>query len=283
VPDPRLIVLGPGGKLGRAFVAVLTARGLPFRTAGRRGADLTVDLLQPESLAGIDHADVVVNCVGWTDVDGAEAHEEAATRINGHALGALGRRCREVGAVLVHFGTDYVFDGLAQAPWPVDAPLSPINAYGRSKAAGERALAASGADHLLLRTSWLYAPWGRSFVLAIARLARARAELAVVDDQRGRPTSAEGLARTTLALLERGARGTLHATDGGECSRYELALHVASRVAPGCVVRPCASADHPRPARRPSYSVLDLGPTEALIGPLPGWREGVDAVLRRIS
>ncbi|MBX3246632.1 MAG: dTDP-4-dehydrorhamnose reductase [Myxococcales bacterium] len=281
--ERRFVVVAPTGMLGRAFVELGAARGLPLRTAGRQGADLEVDLLAPTTLAAIDDVDVVINCAAWTDVDGAETHEADATRLNGDAVRALAERCRDVGALLVHFGTDYVFDGEGEAPYPVDAPLAPLNAYGRSKAAGERALAEVGAPHLYLRTSWLYAPWGKNFVLTIAKLARERDALKVVDDQRGRPTSAEGLARTTLALVEAGARGTLHATDGGECTWFELAAHIASRVAPGCAVQPCSSDEYPRPAKRPRYSVLDLGPTEALIGPLPDWREQVDAVLAKLS
>lgn len=279
----RALVLAPGGMLGRAFVELFDARGVPFRTAGRKGADVAVDLLEPATLESIDDVDVVVNCAAWTDVDGAEAHEDEATRLNGDAVRALAERCREIGAVLVHFGTDYVFDGEGRAPYPVDAPLAPLNAYGRSKAAGERALAEVGAPHLYLRTSWLYAPWGKNFVVTIAKLAQERDVLKVVDDQRGRPTSAEGLARATLALLDAGARGTLHATDGGECTWFELATHIASRVAPGCTVHPCTSDEYPRPAKRPRYSVLDLGPTEALVGPLPDWREQVDAVLAKLT
>lgn len=281
-PDRRFVVVGASGMLGRAFVTLLAARGAPARTAGRAGADLAVDLRDLATFAALDAADVVINCAAWTDVDGAEAREDVATRVNGHAVGALAARCRELGAVLVHFGTDYVFDGRARTPYPVDAPVAPLNAYGRSKAAGERALAASGADYLHLRASCLYAPWGENFVLTVAELARSRAELAVVDDQRSRPTSAVGLARATLALLEHGARGTLHATDGGDCTRYELAAHVVGRVAPGCVVRPVATSERPRGAERPAYSVLDIGDVEALLGPRPAWRDAVDAALAEL-
>ncbi len=275
----KLFVVAPSGMLGRAWMELLQERGLPHLSGGRP----SLDILDPSSVeAGIpSDVDVIVNCSAWTDVDGAETYEADATRVNGLGVRILAERAKRIGAVLVHYGTDYVFDGNGTAPYPVDAPLAPLNAYGRSKAAGELALHESGCAHLYLRTSWLYAPWGKNFVLTIAKLAKDRPSLRVVDDQRGRPTSAEHLARTTLALLEKGARGFLHATDGGECTWHELAAHVAARVNPSCVVEPCSSDEYPRPAKRPAYSVLDLGPTEALIGPMGDWRVHVDHVLER--
>src|SRR5690606_14409224 len=136
---------------------------------------------------------------------------------------------------------------------------------------------------LLIRTSWLYAPWGKNFVLTIARLAKEKPELRVVHDQRGRPTSAEHLARASLALLEAEAHGTFHVTDGGECSWFELAREVARTVAPSCAVHPCTSAEFPRPALRPAYSVLDLSETEARLGPMPDWRANLADALRRAT
>ncbi len=281
----KLFVVAPSGMLGRAWMELLRERGLPHCAGGRPG----LDILDGASVdAGIpSDVDVIVNCSAWTDVDGAETHEADATAVNGLAVRTLAERAKAIGAVLVHYGTDYVFDGQgsvdgeARAPYRVDAPVAPINAYGRSKAAGEAALKESGCEHLYLRTSWLYAPWGKNFVLTMAKLAKERDTLRVVDDQRGRPTSAEHLARTTLALLEKGARGFLHVTDGGECSWHELASHVASRVSPRCTVQPCSSDEYPRPAKRPAYSVLDVGPTEAIVGTLEDWRVHVDRVLHR--
>ena len=196
------------------------------------------------------------------------------------ALGALAAHARRTGSLLVAFSTDYVFDGAATSPYTVDHPRAPINAYGRSKAAGEEALEAAGAAYLNLRTSWLYAPWSKNFVRTIAAAARTRPVLRVVDDQRGRPTSTRTLVDTTLALVARGARGTLHVTDQGECTWHGLATEVARVVAPGCVVEPCASSEFPRPARRPAYSVLDLAETERLLGhALPPWQASLASVL----
>lgn len=275
-----VLVIGAGGMLGRAWMQLLAARGLEARAA-----DLpTLDLADDASVAAhvVPGLRAVINCAAYTDVDGAEADEATATAINGDAVARLVARCDAVGAPLVHYSTDYVFDGHASAPYATDRPCDPLNAYGRGKRVGEVALLASSGPHLLIRTSWLYAPWGKNFVVTIAQLARSRPELKVVDDQRGRPTSAEHLAWLSLELLERGQRGTFHGTDGGECTWFDFASAIAAAVAPECVVKPCSSAEFPRSAARPAYSVLDLSRTEAVLGPMPDWRDNLAAVLERL-
>lgn len=275
------LLVSPDGMLGRAFAELLVREGLHFDAITYPA----IDLSRPETIApalrpGISR---VINCSAYTDVDAAETNEALATAINGTGVGALASRCREIGAELVHFGTDYVFDGNATAPYPIDAPLAPQGAYGRSKAEGERALRSSGARHLYVRTSWLYAPWAKNFVRTIAGAARQRPQLRVVDDQRGRPTSAEHLARTTLALLERGREGTWHVTDGGECTWFGFAQEIVRLSGAACTVEPCTSAEFPRPARRPAYSVLDLSATEALLGAMPDWKTALADVMRRLE
>jgi dTDP-4-dehydrorhamnose reductase len=135
----------------------------------------------------------------------------------------------------------------------------------------------------VVRTSWVYAPWGRSFVTTILRLAAERERLRVVDDQRGRPTSALHLGRALVALIDRGARGTLHVTDGGECTWHRLASEIVRRARPGVAVEPCATSAFPTPARRPAYSVLDLTETERLLGPMPPWQDDLAEVLERLA
>lgn len=274
----KVVLLGAGGMLGRAFAQRLQAAGSAVDVP-------KLDLSRQEAVAALPVADgaTVINCAAWTDVDGAEAAEAEATVVNGHAVGWLAERCHDAGATLVHFSTDYVFDGNADAPYPIDHPRSPVNAYGRSKAEGEVRVLGAGAEVLLVRTSWLYAPWGKNFVKTMAALGQSRDHLRVVDDQRGRPTSAEGLVDTTLALLEVGYRGIAHATDGGECTWYELAKAVIERVSPSCRVVPCTSEEFVRPAPRPAYSVLDLSETERAIGhELRPWPEAVDDVVTRL-
>lgn len=278
--EPRVLLVSPDGMLGRAFKALLEGQGVAVTEASYPALDLTKD----ETLDAVDWSavDVVLNCAAWTDVDGAEANEAGATAVNGEGVGRLAQRCRDAGAVLVHYSTDYVFDGKATTPYRVDHPRAPVNAYGRSKAVGETRIELSGAEHLIIRTSWLYAPWGGNFVKTMARLGRDKDSLRVVHDQRGRPTSAEHLASATWALLGKGARGMYHVADGGECSWYELAKAVIEAVDPTCKVEPCTSEEFVRPAPRPAYSVLDLSKTEALIGPMPAWQDNVADVVRRL-
>lgn len=274
------VLVSPDGMLGRAFERALRERGEPF--AAR--AFPAIDLTRPETIVLPPGTRRVINCAAYTDVDGAEANEAAATAINGEGVAHLAAACRAVGALLVHFGTDYVFDGAASSPYPIEAPVAPATAYGRSKAQGERALKESGCEHLYLRTSWLYAPWGKNFVRTIAALGKTKPELRVVDDQRGRPTSAEGLVRTTFELLDRGARGFLHATDGGECTWFGFARAIVRGTGGTANVLPCTTAEHPRPAPRPAYSVLDVSRTEAILGrPMRPWPEALADVLGRLE
>ncbi|HVW26650.1 MAG TPA: dTDP-4-dehydrorhamnose reductase [Polyangiaceae bacterium] len=281
----RLLLISPDGMLGRAWKQLLEGEGKDHDEVRYPAFDLT----QARHVDGAIRPghDWVVNCSGFTDVDAAEQDDEVAVAVNGIAVGHLARRCAEVGARLVHYSTDYVFKGQATSPYAVDAPQDPVNAYGRSKAYGERALLDSGHPHLLVRTSWLYAPWGSNFVRTMLRLSGEQPELRVVDDQRGRPTSAGWLARATYRLMladvaAPGIEGIFHVTDGGECSWYELARHVISVVNAACRVLPCTTAEFSRPAKRPAYSVLDLTKTERVLGPMRPWQRNVDDVLARL-
>jgi dTDP-4-dehydrorhamnose reductase len=277
-----LLLIAPDGMVGRAFAELLEARGASARTVAWPAFDLTDS--RAIERAVIPGTAIVVNCGAWTDVDGAESHEAEALAINGTAVGCLADRCRDVGAVLVHFSTDYVFGGDASRPYGIDHPRAPLNAYGRTKARGEEAIEAAGGEYLLIRTSWVYAPWGKNFVRTIARLGRERAALRVVDDQRGRPTSAEHLAATALALVEGGLRGVFHVTDGGETSWYGVARAAVEGLGLSCRVEPCSSAEYPSPARRPAYSVLDVSATESALGAaMPGWRANLGSVLARLE
>ena len=191
--------------LGRAWKALLDGSGLAGTTLSHTQLDLTDrDSIEAGVMEGID---VVINCAAWTDVDSAETNEASATHLNGTAAGWLAERCRAANATLLHYSSDYVFNGRASAPYPTGHALDPVNAYGRGKARGERAIIESGCSHLIVRSSWLYAPWGNNFVRTIAQLARERATLKVVADQRGRPSSVEPLAAASLVLESSGAAG----------------------------------------------------------------------------
>jgi len=273
----RVLLISPDGMLGRAWAERLATHNVPHETVGYPQLDLT----KASTLDAVDWSSygAVINCSGWTDVDGAETREADATAVNGEGVGLLAQRCADAGASLVHYSTDYVFDGTSETPYATDHVRSPINAYGRSKAVGELAIEASGASHLIVRTSWLYAPWGGNFVRTMARLGAERESLRVVDDQRGRPTSAEHLASVSMALLAGPTRGTVHVTDGGECSWCGFARAIVADVNPSCVVDPCTTAEFPRPAPRPAFSVLDISKTEAVAGPMPHWTENLSAVM----
>ena len=275
------VLLGAGGMLHRAWDQLLDHWRLDHRNLRRADLDLT----NPDSIESVIPADcrLVINCAAFTDVDGAEKHEDVATAVNGTGVGALAATCARRGALLVHYSTDYVFDGQGTHPYPTDAPRNPIGAYGRSKAVGEELIERSGCRHLLVRTSWLYAPWGKNFVRTIASFAQQNKPLKIVTDQRGRPTSSEHLAAATLALLEQCAQGTFHITDGGDCTWYDFALEIAKLVNPTCSVKPITAAELGRPAQRPAYSVLDLSKTESLLGPMPPWQQNLADVLARIE
>lgn len=277
----NVLLISPDGMLGRAWSALLANRGVPHRSVSYP----TIDLTQPATVGASVGDDVthVINCSAYTDVDGAETHEDVAMSINGTGVGLLAERCRDVGAMLVHYSTDYVFDGEATDPYPVDHARAPINAYGRTKAVGEEAIEASGVEHLIIRTSWLYAPWGKNFVLTMRRLSRERDRLTVVDDTRGRPTSAEYLAMRSLALLQAGGSGLQHVTDGGECSWYHFTCEIVRILGNRCQVEPCTSDAFPQVAKRPKYSVLDLSKTEALIGPSRPWQDNVADALAAVE
>ena len=273
----HVALLGADGMLGRAWQALLNDLSVQTTALNRQTCDIT-------SRQSIEQAidascDTVINCAAWADVDGAESHEADATRVNGEAGGLLADHCDAIGATLVHYSTDYVFNGQATTPYPTDAPHDPVNAYGRSKAKGESLIAASPCDALVVRTSWLYAPWGKNFVLTMADVVRSRDTLQVVNDQRGRPTSAQHLAQATWQLLTQGERGVRHVTDGGECTWFDFACVIRDGLGATCDIQPCTSDQFPRPAPRPAYSVLDLTQTESAIGPMRRWRDSLADVL----
>ncbi len=276
-----VVVVGALGMLGRAWRELLEARGIEHT-----GLDLpTLDITDPNSIAEHIGKDVrtVVNCAAFTDVDGCEDQEPVAHKINAQAAGYLADHCKAIGAALIHYSTDYVFDGKADTPYPVGHPRDPVNAYGRTKSQGEQLIEASGCDYLLVRTSWLYAPWARNFVISMIRLTRERDELNVVDDQRGRPTSAQHLSASSLKLLEKGELGTFHITDGGECSWFEFTREIKRLVGHTCDVKPCTSEEFKRPAPRPAYSVLDISKTESALGPMPDWKHNLAEVIGQME
>ncbi len=281
----EIIILGAGGMLAEAWrVAAdewLRGRSESARFLSRAECDIC-DEASAARVIG-QGVGVVINCAGFTDVDGAEEREAEAMRVNGEAPGLLAKRCAAVGALLVHYSTDYVFDGLASEPYRVEAPRSPMSAYGRSKSVGEERIEASGAEHMIIRTSWLYAARGKNFVTTIAKLCSERESLRVVSDQVGRPTCTTELARTTARLIDAKARGIWHACDAESCSWHEFARAIGERVNPRCKIEPCSTEEFPRPARRPAYSVLETSRTDEKVGAAPVWRESLARTLEQME
>jgi len=291
----EIVLLGSAGQVGVALGGALGC--FAHVTAYDRS---TLDLSDADAVvAALRRARpaVVVNAAAFTDVDRAESEEAMATRINGDVVGVLGEECRAIRAGLVHYSTDFVFDGKASRPYREDDPTAPLGAYGRSKLAGETALALAGAPALVLRTAWVYSPGRRSFVASILRLARERESLRIVADQSGSPTFAGDLAMAT-ALLIHGvrsdpfgaiddARGVYHMAGGGVATRYDLATAtIASdpranehRVKD---VVPVPTTDYPLPAPRPAFAPLDCEKLRQRFGiALPPWRAALARALRQ--
>ena len=292
----RLLLLGANGQVGDALRNALAPLGEVI-AATRSGqlpdgaAAETADLAVPGQLpALVDRVapDLVVNAAAYTAVDRAESERELAFRVNAEAPGTLARACAAAGIGLVHFSTDYVFDGSQSRPWREDDPTGPLGVYGQSKLAGEQAIRDSGAAHKIFRLCWVYGPRGHNFLLTMLRLGKEREHLRVVDDQRGTPTSARRIAQGVAGALRAMPRasGTWHLAAEGECSWHGFASEIFSQaVRRGLLVKaptvePITTAQFPTPARRPAYSRLDTSAFTRDTGlHLGDWREGLREAL----
>jgi dTDP-4-dehydrorhamnose reductase len=270
----RLIITGAAGMLGQDLVRAAIEAGhepLPF---SRGELDIT-DPDAVERAVAPAAPDAVINCAAWTDVDGAEASFPAALAVNGPGAGNVARAAAAHGAWTIHVSSDYVFDGTKREPYVESDPVGPLSAYGRSKLAGEEAVAAEAPErHTVVRSSWLFGVGGPCFPATMRRLAAERDELTVVDDQRGCPTFTGHLASALIALACAPVRGIVHVAGGGSCTWYELAVETITAAGLSCEVRRGRTADLGRPAPRPAYSVLVSELAEA-VPRLPHWREGL--------
>jgi dTDP-4-dehydrorhamnose reductase len=281
----RWLVTGAKGLLGLDLQVVLAEAGVDKKhlTALAR-ADL--DVTDPHAVRrAVRGHDVVVNCAAYTAVDDAESHEAQAFAVNAVGAFNVANACRESGARLVHVSTDYVFSGHASEPYAEDAPLAPLSAYGRSKAAGEWAVQAHCPRAWIVRTAWLYGRGGPNFVATMARLAAERETLAVVDDQRGQPTWTMDVARAIVRLVRQDAPfGVWHATSQGDTTKYGLTQAIFEELGlDPARVTPTTSDTFPLPAPRPAYSVLGHDAWRmARIALLPPWRESLAAALPEV-
>jgi dTDP-4-dehydrorhamnose reductase len=270
----RILLTGAGGMLGHDVVGVANAAGI--ECVGLTHAELDI-ADAPKVAASLERAapDVVVNCAAWTNVDGAESELRTAVAINGDGAGNVAAAARRIGAWTIQISSDYVFDGTKHVPYVESDPTEPLSGYGRSKLAGEQAVAREAPDaHTIVRSSWLFGEHGHCFPATIMRLADERDELTVVDDQVGCPTFTGHLAHALLTLCQTRPPGVLHVAGGGSCSWYELAKQVVVRAGRQTKVIPGKTADQRRPAPRPAYSVLGTERAGAA-PPLPHWREGL--------
>ena len=249
-----IVVAGARGMLGRELL------GLPGE--GARG--LTRDEMDITSVDSVKKAiaalrpSVVVNAIAYSNVDGCETDRDTAFRVNGEGVKNLAAATAEIGAKLVHISSDYVFDGAKGSPYLEDDPVNPLSVYGESKLAGEEN-ARFNPDHIIIRTQWLYGRHGNNFVETMLRLAKEKEELGVVDDQVGSPTWTFDLSFAIRALIDRGCRGTYHAVNSGSCSWFDFAGSIFAEKGIAIRLKPIASDELGRPARRPLFSVLDCG------------------------
>lgn len=292
----RILLLGGNGQVGHALreslaplgqVVITTRSGVLPDGVACESLDLAVD----GNAARLVHKfapDIVVNAAAWTAVDKAETHRDAAFRVNAWAVAEIADACAERGVPLVHYSTDYVFDGSGSRPYLPEDPTAPLGIYGASKLAGERAIRDSGAHHLILRTAWVYGLHGHNFLRTMLRLGAEREELRVVADQVGGPTPAWLIAEVTAGILQQGVGegGTHHLVADGQTSWYGFADAIMDEaLAAGLLAKrprvvPITTADYPTPAARPAWSVLDTGSLRRRWAvSLPGWREALVSTL----
>ncbi len=290
----RVVVTGREGQVARALAERASSAGATLIALGRP----ELDLERPQSIApalAAARPDIVVNAAAYTAVDHAESEEAQAFAVNAAGAGAVAAAARALGVPVIQISTDYVFDGSSLLPYREEDATGPVSAYGRSKLAGEQAVAAATPDHVILRTAWVYAPFGRNFVRTMLRLGEERSEVAVVGDQTGCPTSALDIADAVLSVARNlvagpgdpALRGVFHMAAQGEADWASFAEAIfAEAAAHGrapVAVRRIATSDYPTPARRPANSRLDGTKLAAIHGVrLPPWRGSLAACVRRL-
>ena len=280
------LVTGGSGQLGIAVSEELDSRGLAFTALGSKDLDITDSKIVKDFIAQ-NLPDVIVNCAAWTDVDGAESNEESAFKVNGHGPENLAVAAASVRSRFIHVSTDYVFSGESQKPFEIADEIDPQSAYGRTKADGEkRVLVSYPENSFVVRTAWLYSPMGKNFAKTMTRLAlNDDGVVRVVTDQIGQPTSAIDLARQIVDIGVGGApAGIYHGTNAGQASWFEFAKEIFSLAGADINrVVPVSSSEYPRPAKRPSYSVLSHHEwSKTTIRPMRDWKIALAYVMPEI-
>jgi len=272
IKEEKIVITGAGGMLGsdlsRVFPRAISLTHKQLDITDRDKVFLKISELKP---------DIVINAAAYTNVEGAEDEKEKADLLNSTAVLYLAEACRDTGAILVHYSTDYVFDGGKKTGYDESDIPNPLNAYGRSKLGGEQNILRTMDKYYVLRTSWLFGKKGKNFVDTITRLAKERSEIKVVDDQSGCPTFSYDLAMMTKNIIERKCPfGIYHVTNSGSCSWFEFAQEIVSVQKIECRVMPCSSKEYPSKVVRPKYSILNNNKIEKM----PEWN---DALRRYLS
>lgn len=288
----RILVTGAGGQLGLSLREAAKGSGHEFvftseeASEGVSALDIT-DAGEVSRKVAEGCFDIIINCAGYTNVAKAETDEGKAMKVNAEAVGYLAAAAKASGAVLFHISTDYVFDGRSGVPYAEDAQPAPLSTYGRSKLAGEDAVLASGCRHIIIRTAWLFSPYGSNFVRTIYEKTAEKPILKVVDDQIGTPTYAGDLVDFIMGLLEAdltGKEGIYNFTNEGACSWYDLAWMINDISGHLCEVLPCSSSDYPTGVERPHFSVLDKRKVKDTFGiGIPHWIDSLRFCLSKFE
>lgn len=282
----NILVTGANGQLGNEIRRRSVGSSHHFTFTDVAELDIT-DAAAVLEMASNTKAEFIINCAAYTNVDKAEDDEQTAHLINCTATANLAAAAKQVGATLIHVSTDYVFDGCGCTPYTEEAAVAPTGAYGRTKLAGEQAVAKSGCKHIIIRTAWLYSPFGRNFVKTMRTLTAERELLQVVFDQVGSPTYAGDLADAILHIVEGGtheAYGTYHYSNEGVCSWYDFAKEICEMSGNVCDIRPCHSDEFPSKVARPHYSVLDKTKIKTTFGiSIPHWKESLAVCIKELN
>jgi len=278
----RVTVFGASGLLGQELVRAVNGKGAQLTALSSKDADLR-DRARVEQVIRDSRPDWIILAAAFTDVDGCEANRDLALAVNCEGAVHVAYAARAAGSRLMFLSTDYVFDGIQTSPYETGDLRHPINVYGESKARAEERLLHIIPEVCIVRTSWLFGHGGKCFPATILKLASTRPEISVVNDQRGSPTFNRDLAAALLQLCDKDARGIVHATNSGDCTWYEFAREIVRLSNLPATVNPVTTAEFPRPARRPTYSVLSPASLHACGIQMPTWQDALRRYLANIG
>ena len=285
-----ILVTGADGQLGREMQIASRSSRNRFIFTDIAGEYERLDITDPQAIADIvreNHVNVIVNCAAYTNVDKAETDPETANLLNNIAAGNLADAMKAVNGTLIHISTDYVFQGDMNIPCREDWPTEPLGVYGKTKLAGEKSIEATGCASIIIRTAWLYSPFGNNFVKTMCDLTSSRESLKVVFDQVGTPTYAGDLAETICRIIENGQldkTGIYHFSNEGVCSWFDFAKAICEMSGNTCDIRPCHSDEFPSPVARPHFSVLDKTKIKQTFGiRIPYWTDSLKRCIEEIE